>query len=232
MQPATDMAVLLRLLRGQPSGPDHKARLEAFYAPQATRYDAFRERLLHGRAEMLKRLDIGPGQSVVELGAGTGRNVEFYRHQLDRLAGVELVDLCGPLLEQARQRLTGQANVRFIETDATTYVPDQPVDRVYFSYSLTMIPDWRSALQAARNMLKPDGRIGVVDFFIDPVRHAALSRGFWQRWFGHEGVRLSAEHLPALERSFATASLERRSGGVPYIPLLRAPYYIYTGTRR
>ncbi len=232
MQLVTDMRVLLRLARGQPAGADHKARLEAFYAPQASRYDAFRERLLHGRGEMISQLGLADGQAVVEIGAGTGRNVEFYRERLDRLGSVELVDLCGPLLEQARQRLRGQRKVRMVEADATAYQPEQPVDRVYLSYSLTMIPDWRAALDAAWRMLRPGGRIGVVDFFVDETRHRKLYRQFWQRWFGHDGVRLSTEHIPALEQRFETRTLQRATGSVPYLPLLRAPYYVYTGVKR
>ena len=72
-----DGRVLLRLLRGQPRAANHADRLEAFYAPQAEHYDRFRERLLHGRRELIERLDPRPGQSVVELGGGTGRNLEF-----------------------------------------------------------------------------------------------------------------------------------------------------------
>ena len=60
-----DSRVLLHLLRGQQAMGDHAERLERFYAPQAAHYDRFRERLLHGRRELIERLDPQPGQSVV-----------------------------------------------------------------------------------------------------------------------------------------------------------------------
>ena len=39
-----------------------------------------------------------------------------------------------------------------------------PFDRVLFSYSLSMIPDWYQALEAAVAALKSTGRIHIVDF--------------------------------------------------------------------
>src|SRR5688572_29230636 len=96
-----DAGVLRRLLRGMPAG-DHGASLAAFYGPQADDYDRFRERLLRGRAELIGALDLPHGARVIELGGGTGRNLEFF--PLERRADLqfELVDLCAPLLERAR----------------------------------------------------------------------------------------------------------------------------------
>ncbi|MGB5466186.1 MAG: SAM-dependent methyltransferase, partial [Sedimenticolaceae bacterium] len=74
---ATDSHVLWALLRGQPRGRSHAERLQSFYAPQASRYDEFRERLLQGRRELVADLAPSRGARVIELGAGTGRNLDF-----------------------------------------------------------------------------------------------------------------------------------------------------------
>ncbi|MGE5155158.1 MAG: class I SAM-dependent methyltransferase, partial [Bdellovibrio bacteriovorus] len=161
-----DARVLLRLLRGQPRRGPLAERLQAFYAPQAVHYDSFRERLLHGRAELLERLAPEPGSWLVELGAGTGRNLAFLGDGLGSLGRIDLVDLCPALLDQARRRTRGLANVRVIEADAVRYRPERPVDCVFFSYSLSMIPDWEQALRNALAMLRPGGRLGVVDFYV------------------------------------------------------------------
>ncbi len=47
--------------------------------------------------------------------------------------------------------------MRAVEADAATYRRDEPVDCVYFSYSLAMILDWRSAMDNALAMLRPGG---------------------------------------------------------------------------
>lgn len=234
-----DAAILWRLLRGQPRHGSLAQRLEGFYRPQAERYDAFRERLLHGRRELVESLDPAPGARLVELGGGTGRNLEFFGPRLAGFAEVTLVDLCPALLEQARRRARDWPNVRVVAADACTWRPREPVDCVYFSYALTMIPDWRRAVDNALALLRPGGRLGVVDFYVSPprpepgrVRHGALTRRFWPLWFGHDGVHPHPGHLPYLLSRVQPLRVEERRGTVPYLPGLRAPYYLLVGCKR
>lgn len=227
---AADARILWRLARGQARHGDHAARLQAFYAPQAARYDAFRERLLHGRAELVQGLEIGDGMRVVELGCGTGSSLERMGPRARRCASIQLVDLCPALLAVARQRALAHNNVDVVEADATRWQPAAAVDRVFLSYALTMIPDWRAALDNAVAMLKPGGRLGVVDFHL-PASGSALCHGFWRRWFAHDGVRLSAAHLPTLRKMLADVCLDERTAPLPYLPGLQAPYYLYIGQR-
>lgn len=235
---ADEARVILRLLRGQPRGGSHAERLQAFYAPQAALYDSFREGLLHGRAELMDGLDPRPGERVIELGAGTGRNLGFLGERLGTLAAVELVDLCPALLERARARAAGLPNVRVVESDAVRYRPETTADVVYFSYSLTMIPDWEGAIRNALTMLRPGGRLGVVDFYVseaDPDSalrcHNAVTRWFWPRWFGHDGVHPNPAHLSTLRRLLPDHDLHEGFGPVPYLPGLRVPHYRLLGRR-
>src|ERR1700759_5510457 len=117
-----DFVVLRQLVRGMPRDAAQSQGLQAFYGPQAAHYDEFRDRLLPGRAELIGRLPLNAGAHVVELGGGTGRNLEFFG-ALGSIGSVEIVDLCTALLDVARTRAGGRANVRVIEADATTYRP-------------------------------------------------------------------------------------------------------------
>jgi S-adenosylmethionine-diacylgycerolhomoserine-N-methlytransferase len=236
---AGDARVLWSLVRGQPKRGSLAERLQAFYAPQAIHYDAFRERLLQGRAELIERLAPAPGERIVELGAGTGRNLDFFGERLATLESVELVDLCPALLDEARRRTAGRSNVRVVEADAATYTPSQPVDALYFSYSLTMMPDWIGALGNALAMLKPGGLLGVVDFYVSAptppaglVRHGRLARWLWPRWFAHDGVHPNPAHLRTLRTLLPEHWLAERLAPVPYLPGLRVPYYLFVGTKR
>jgi S-adenosylmethionine-diacylgycerolhomoserine-N-methlytransferase len=150
--------------------------------------------------------------------------------QAARCATIQLVDLCPALLEIARRRAAEYGNVDVIEADATTWRPPAPVDRVFLSYSLTMIPDWEAAIANAVSMLKPDGRLGVVDFHL-PASGGTLANGFWRRWFAHDGVHLSAAHLPTLLKLLPDAWMAERRASLPYLPGLKAPYYLYVGRR-
>jgi len=235
-----DLAVIRQLLRGEPRHGEHKDRLERFYGPQADAYDRFRERLLHGRKELIDALPIAPGAHVVELGGGTGRNLEFFGDRLSTFAALTLVDLCPALLTRARARCEakGWSNVHCIEADATRFGPSQAVDAVYLSYSLTMIPDWFAAIDNAIAMLKPGGVLGVVDFYVSrkhPApglkRHGLFNRTFWPLWFGHDGVRPNPDHLPYLLARTEQISLVESQARVPYLPGLRCPHYRYIGRK-
>lgn len=227
---AADARVLWRLARGQARRGDHAARLEAFYAPQAARYDAFRERLLHGRGELIERLEIGDGMRVVELGCGTGSSLDRMGPRARRCARITLVDLCPALLAVARQRAGAHRNVDVVAADATRWRPAAAVDRVFLSYALTMIPDWRVAIDNAVGMLGPGGRLGVVDFHL-PASGGALGNGFWRRWFAHDGVHLSARHLPALQQRLRAVWVRQGRAPMPYLPAMQAPYYLFVGRR-
>jgi S-adenosylmethionine-diacylgycerolhomoserine-N-methlytransferase len=102
-----------------------------------------------------------------------------------------------------------------------------------------MIPDWRAAIANALAMLKPGGMLGVVDFYVSEatppdgcVRHDAITRAFWPRWFAHDGVKLSDAHLPTLRASVARETLIEARAKVPFLPVGRVPYYVFVGRRR
>ena len=239
MRLVADARILWHLLRGAPRSGSHVQRLQHFYAPQARGYDAFRERLLRGRRELIERLPALANARVVELGAGTGRNLEFFGDRLRGFASFELVDLCPPLLSVAKQRVDNLGvdnlgvdmarKVRLIEADVTAFRPANAVDCVYFSYALTMIPDWQRAIDNAIDMLVPGGALGVVDFYLP--RGGRLSNAFWRRWFAHDGVWLSGAHLPYLRHRLDTVYCEERHGAAPYLPGLKLPYYLFIGRK-
>jgi S-adenosylmethionine-diacylgycerolhomoserine-N-methlytransferase len=224
-----------------PRGADHGENLDAFYASQAAHYDAFRERLLHGREVMTAALDVTPGHRLLDIGGGTGRTLEFLAERLAECESVEILDLCGPLLAVAdrRKRRLGWPNVILTQGDICHDAPVRsPVDRVVFSYSLSMIRSWRRALERAVEHLRPGGLLGVVDFYVSEAqprpgwrRHGAWTRWFWPRWFAHAQVRLRPEVLPALvELTEPVQRLELR-GRVPYLFGMRVPYFIYVGRK-
>jgi S-adenosylmethionine-diacylgycerolhomoserine-N-methlytransferase len=231
-----DCAVLWQMFRGLPRSGTHAENLQAFYGSQALHYDTFREHLLHGRRELIERLPIPANGHVVEFGAGTGRNLEFFGARLDGFGRVDLVDLCPALLARARERWKTHDHVRIIEADATTYRTTDAVDCVYFSYALTMIPQWRAAITNALALLKPGGILGVVDFYhsaAEPapglVNHNPVTRAFWKHWFAHDGVHLNPDHLTTLRKCLPRHELAENRAKVPYLPVARVPYYVFVG---
>ena len=207
----SDLRVLYHLALKPVRGDDHAARLDSFYAGQADAYDAFRARLLPGRAALLRDvLERTPeGGTWVDLGRGIGAALEMAAPAMGRLGRVHVVDVSAALLGVARRRVAarGWTHVETARADVTTWRPASgPADVVTLSYALTMIPDWFRAVDNAWAMLRPGGVIGVVDFYVSRrhpaaghVRHGWAPRTLWPIWFGADDVHLSPDHLPALE---------------------------------
>ncbi|MFN5298309.1 MAG: class I SAM-dependent methyltransferase [Planctomycetaceae bacterium] len=235
----SDLRVLWHLLLSPIRGTSHAERLNSFYAGQAADYDAFRARLLKGRGELLQSLPAPTGGVWVDMGGGTGANLEA-APWLSSCRRVVVADLCQPLLDVCRERVQhrGWSQVEPVLADVTTYDPGEPVDLVTFSYSLTMIPDWFRAVERARAMLAPGGVIGIVDFYVsrkyvpaNRVRHGWLTRSLIPVWFATDNVHPSRDHLPYLESRFETVRLDEDRAAIPYVPLLKAPYYRFVGRK-
>jgi S-adenosylmethionine-diacylgycerolhomoserine-N-methlytransferase len=237
-----ELSILYHLLLKPVRGRDHAARLESFYAGQADQYDAFRRRLLPGREDLYRRIEPPDGGTWVDLGGGTGANLEAIGPRLGRLGALYVVDLSPSLLAVAQRRIRqrGWSQVQTVEADACRFrPPDRAADVVTLSYALTMIPDWFAAVENARAMLRPGGLIGVVDFYVSRkyprpghVRHGRLTRSFWPAWFGCDNVFLSPDHLPYLHHGFEPVHFFEGRAAVPYLPLGRVPYYVFIGRKR
>ncbi len=237
----SDLRVLWHLLFHRVRGETHTQRLESFYSGQAGDYDAFRSRMLHGRGELMSWLEFPPAGTWVDMGAGTGHNLFAVADRASCLDRIHLVDLSSSLLAVADERVrsAGMKNVSIEESDATLIdLPTASADIVTFSYSLTMIPDWFEAILQAERVLKPGGRIAVTDFYISRKhaeashrQHGWLRRTFWSLWFAADNVFLSSDPLAMLHRHFKVERCDERLGSVPYMPLLRAPYYLFVGQK-
>jgi S-adenosylmethionine-diacylgycerolhomoserine-N-methlytransferase len=237
-----DLKVLYHLTLAPVRGKTHLERLESFYSAQAQSYDAFRDRLLQGRCELYRSLPVPPGGVWVDVGGGTGSNFEYLGDSLKQLQTGYVADLSPSLLNVAQERIRrrGWSNIKTLVADATTLtLPDnRQADVVTFSYSLTMIPDWFAAIDAAWRLLRPGGHIGVADFYLsrkwpDPqrVRHPWATRHFWRIWFDADNVFPNPDHLPYLHRRFQAVSVHELRARLPYLPLVRMPYYRFIGKK-
>jgi S-adenosylmethionine-diacylgycerolhomoserine-N-methlytransferase len=237
----TDLGVMARIVASPVRGKNHADRLDSFYAGQAHAYDDTRRKLLHGREELYRMIQPPEGGVWLDFGGGTGANLEALGEGVSRLRAARIVDLSSALLAVARKRIEarGWRNVSAVNADVTTYTPDEgQADVITFSYSLTMIPDWFAAIERAHELLKPGGRIGVVDFFVarkypeaGRARHRWFTRTFFPTWFAFDNVNLSRDHLPFLMRRFKVEHCAERRGPLWGMPLLRVPYYQFIGVK-
>jgi S-adenosylmethionine-diacylgycerolhomoserine-N-methlytransferase len=86
-------------------GKTQQERLESFYISQAHLYDSYRYRMLHGRLPMVKAMPAPKGGIWVDMGGGTGSNLEFFGTNLQHWGRVVVLDLCPSLAEAAKKRI-------------------------------------------------------------------------------------------------------------------------------
>ncbi|KAA0145772.1 hypothetical protein FNF27_03720 [Cafeteria roenbergensis] len=237
---ASDLSVLYNMWFKPISGDSHAKHLDSFYGGQADTYDKFRYRFLHGRWPMAVNMPTPKDAVWVDMGGGTGSNVEFFSKSIDSFKKVVVLDLCEPLLEQCRRRIAANKwgdRVVAVKGDATDEglvgreLPKAgTVDLITFSYSLTMIPDWKKSLDIAMTLLKPGGYIAVADFTVTK-EHSALTRFMWPFIFKHDHVMLRTEHTETLAAMFDQVTLHVNRGGFPYVPVLKCPWYYFVGQK-
>jgi S-adenosylmethionine-diacylgycerolhomoserine-N-methlytransferase len=51
-------------------------------------------------------------------------------------------------------------------------------------------------------------------------------------WFSNDNVFPTADHVPYLHKHFAPMHFEEHFAKVPYLPLIRTPYYTFVGRKR
>lgn len=212
---------------------DHAALMDGVYRFQRHVYDLTRKYFLLGRDRMIAGLDIPSGGSVLELGCGTGRNLVLVgrRYPSARLFGL---DISAEMLETARasvRRAGLGGRALLTRADATDFDPralfsEAAFDRVFISYSLSMIPEWQRAVAAGLACLAPGGSLHVVDFGRQealPSWFRRLLRG-WLRKF-HVAPRDSMREVLEVEaaRIGATLSFESHFRGYAVLATITRP---------
>jgi len=148
--------------------------VENVYDKLAKVYDLIFGPTLHpGRLQAIQRMNIQPGERVLEVGVGTGINLSLY----PREAQVTGIDFSSSMLEKARERAARKdaAPVRLLQMDAADLkFTDDAFDIVYAPYLISVVPDPIKVAQEMRRVCRKGGRIIFLNHFLSP--NAILSR--------------------------------------------------------
>jgi len=162
--------------------------MNQIYRRQLPIYDVTRKFYLLGRDRLIAQLRPNAGDAVLEIGCGTGRNLSIAarRYPAARFYGVDVstVMLTKAIDSLGRAGLSGR--VRVAHGDAAAFDPQRlfgrgNFDRVFISYSISMIPDWNGAIDRALALLAPGGELHIVDFG-DQSGLPAPFRSVLRRW--------------------------------------------------
>lgn len=147
---------------------------QRFYGRWAHLYDA----LSHStpgirslRRAAVATLDLEPGDTVVDMGCGTGPNVPHLRRAVGPAGRVIGVDFTGPVLDRARENHDAE-NVEFVQGDVTALPVDADIDAIFASFLSGMLPDPVGAVDTWTEHLGRGGTLGLLDATLSDKRHA------------------------------------------------------------
>ncbi|MGB8601941.1 MAG: class I SAM-dependent methyltransferase [Rhizomicrobium sp.] len=180
---------------------DHAELMDRIYRHQRFIYNLTRKYYLFGRDGLIRGLNLPAGAKLVEIGCGTGRNlIKIAR----RYPEAELfgLDASAEMLKTARAAIEHAGLSHRIhlahgyaeEMTPATFGLDTPFDHALFSYSLSMIPDWRAAVAAALAALTEGGMLHAVDF-ADLTGLGTVGRSLLMGWLKLFHVAPRAELL-------------------------------------
>jgi ubiquinone/menaquinone biosynthesis C-methylase UbiE len=165
-------------------------RLRRYWDKHARNYDkqmAFWERRLFGDGRPWV-CSQATGE-VLEVAIGTGRNLPYYPEDI-RLTGVDLSPAMLQLAQRRADELGRKVDLRVGDAHALD-LPDDAFDTVVCTFSLCAIPDERRAIAEMWRVLRPGGRLLLLD-------HVA-GAPWWVRalqWLGERvTIPIGEEHM-------------------------------------
>ena len=105
-----------------------------------------------------------PQALVLDVACGTGDlSIELQQHAQAKVIGT---DFCRPMLAIAKEKNSkNQLSIPYVEGDALNLsFADNGFDAVTIAFGLRNVANWRDGLQELRRVLKPGGKLAILEF--------------------------------------------------------------------
>ncbi len=152
---------------------DKARRVGEVFSSVAGRYDLMNDLMSLGlhrlwKRQALHRMAPRPGQHWLDLAAGTGDLSRALRGRVGERGRVVAADISAPMLALGRDRLTDVGvvgNIDFVLADAEQLpFADRRFDGVCIGFGLRNVTDKAAALQEMARVIRPGGRLVVLEF--------------------------------------------------------------------
>ena len=176
-----------------------------------------------GLRETRRRALAGAAGRTIDLGAGTGANLDLYPEKVTELV---LAEPDPHMLRKLREKAAARgltANIVEAPAEALPF-PDSSFDTAVFTLVLCTVPDPAAALAEVARVLRPGGRL----LFVEHVRSEETGVARWQdrlekpwRFFA-DGCHCNRDTVASIEASPLTVE-EVELGGLPKAPPIVRP---------
>lgn len=205
-----------------------KQGLVTLYRRRARHYDfsanlyyliGFRETAYRRKA--IAALNLQPGDTVVEIGCGTGLNFPFLHQAVGPKGKIIGVDLTDAMLAEARRRAQrhGWQNVELVQSDAAAYQFPQGINGVISTFAITLVPEYDQVISTGAKALMSGGCMVIADLK-EPENwpHWLVKFGIWiTRPFGVTLDLTSRHPWESMQKYLAHVSLENIYFGFAFI---------------
>ncbi len=171
---------------------------------------------------LLNSLDVKPGETILDLGCGTGHLTQ----QIQNL-GAEVIglDASPSMIKQAKENFPDTC---FAVGDATSLHFNEPFDVIFSNATLHWILNQDALLHGVYHSLKPGGRFvaemggkGNVQLMLDATRQVLLKHGYYRQ------AQVQTFHFPSLGEY--THRLEQQGFKVTFAALYDRPTLLQEG---
>ena len=143
------------------------------------------------RAFAIQEMNLKAGQSILNIPCGTGQNFEYFQEKMNNSGQIIGIDLSEGMLSKAKDKIQKNKwnNITLIQNDATQ-INVQWVnkaiksgfrfDSIFCDLGLSGFSQWEAIIDNLIALLKPDGRIVIMDWYIAKPS----LRGSFIKWIG------------------------------------------------
>lgn len=166
---------------------ERRSRSREFFSATASEWDDVRRELFGQRFDLAAVMGLlDPAWTVGDLGCGTGHTSEALAPFVARVIAV---DGSSAMLDAARERLSHHGNVALENSELESLpIADSSLDAALLILALHHVPDPLAVLSEARRVLKPGGRLVVLDML--PHTHEDYRHNMGHVWLGFEESRM------------------------------------------
>jgi len=183
-----------------------------YYDRFSKTYDLFSPKWYYKKPRefAIKELNLSPNQKVLNIPCGTGQNFDEFQKYLLNSGKIIGIDISEGMLEKAKEKIkkNNWQNIQIFKENVTKVNmewiseklnSDLKFDAILLDLGLSGFPYWEKIIDDSISLLKPNGRIVIMDWYIDKPS----LRGSFVKWIGKGEInRPLYQYLETKTREF------------------------------